>query len=108
LIGPHLDDFEFSIDHKNLRQFGSRGEQKTALMALKWAEAVYLKDKTATAPMILIDDLPSELDADRLQHAIDCFAGQGQLFITSTMNMAEKLVEAFHFEVADGQILRRH
>lgn len=108
LIGPHLDDFEFAVDGKDLRQFGSRGEQKTALMALKWAEAEYLKNKAGTAPMILIDDLPSELDADRLEHAIDCFAGRGQLFITSVMSINQLVQPGYHFEIARGEVRRVH
>ncbi len=106
LIGPHVDDFEFAIGGKELRQFGSRGEQKTALMALKWAEAEYLKTKTGIAPMILIDDLPSELDTDRLQHAIDRFTGNGQLFITSILPLHPRMKLGYHFEVAEGEVLR--
>jgi recombinational DNA repair ATPase RecF len=58
--------------------------------------------------MILIDDLPSELDADRLQHAIDCFSGGGQLFITSVSPIDEKLNHGYHFEVVAGDIRRTH
>ena len=108
LIGPHLDDFEFAIDAKDLRQYGSRGEQKTALMALKWAEAEYLKNKTGTAPMILIDDLPSELDADRLQHALACFAGRGQLFIAAARKIAHDMSAAYDYEIDRGQAWRVH
>jgi recombinational DNA repair ATPase RecF len=60
------------------------------------------------APMILIDDLPSELDAGRLQHAIDCFAGIGQLFITSVLPIETRMKPAYHFEVAEGRVRRVH
>ncbi len=108
LIGPHLDDFEFSVAGKDLRQYGSRGEQKTALLALKWAEAEYLKNKTGTTAMILIDDLPSELDAGRLQHTIDCFAGRGQLFITAVMKIDRQMNHGHHFEIDEGEVRRVH
>jgi DNA replication and repair protein RecF len=108
LLGPHVDDFEFAIGGKDVRQYGSRGEQKTALMALKWAEAGYLKAKTGSAPMILLDDLPSELDAGRLRHAIDCFADIGQLFITSVYPLDLQMNAGYHFEVAEGDVRRVH
>lgn len=106
LLGPHLDDFEFSLAARDLRHYGSRGEQKTALMALKWAEAEYLKNKTGTAPLILIDDLPSELDAERLQHALEHFCGRGQLFVTSTMAVQPKAEQGWYFEITGGEVQR--
>jgi recombinational DNA repair ATPase RecF len=56
-----LDDLEFRIAGRDLKHYGSRGEHKTALIALKLSEAEYMKAKTGTAPIILLDDLPSEL-----------------------------------------------
>jgi len=108
LIGPHLDDFEFSLEGRDLRLYGSRGEQKTALMALKWAEAEYLKNKTGRAPLILIDDLPSELDAGRVAHALACFAGSGQLFWTAALRLEREANAEYHFEVQHGEVRHLH
>ena len=104
-VGPQFDEFVFEIDGRDLRKYGSRGEQKTALVALKLAETVYLKDRTGTAPIILLDDLASELDGGRLRSARDYFYGKGQLFITSTAPMSEGFKYAHaSFRIANGMV----
>jgi len=84
LIGPHRDEFVFSINNKNLRKYGSRGEHKSVLVSLKTAEAHLLKKKTETEPILLLDDLYSELDRERAKRALDLFPAQSQTFITGT------------------------
>ncbi len=94
-VGPHFDDFVFEIDGKDLRKYGSRGEQKSALVALKLAETWYLKTHTGTAPIILLDDLASELDGNRLRSTLDHFYGNGQLLITSTGDITKGFLRPF-------------
>ncbi len=84
LVGPHRDDFRFNIAGYDLRKFGSRGEHKSALVGLKAAEAVILKDQTDTAPILLLDDLYAELDKERCRHVLELFDADCQLFITGT------------------------
>ncbi len=104
-IGPHFDDFVFEIDGKDLRKYGSRGEQKSALIALKLAETVYLKKRTGTAPIILLDDLASELDGNRLCSTMDYFYGCGQLLITSTAVLTKGFDKPFQsYRVTAGAI----
>lgn len=104
-VGPHFDEFVFEIDGNDLRKFGSRGEQKTALVALKLAEAHYLKKRTGTAPLILLDDLTSELDSNRMHSARDYFYGCGQLFITSTAPLTQGFAHAYHsYRITNGTI----
>ncbi len=104
-VGPHFDEFVFEIDGRDLRKFGSRGEQKTALVALKLAEAYYLKTRTGTAPLILLDDLTSELDSNRMHSARDYFHGCGQLFITSTAPITEGFAHAHQsYRIQNGTL----
>lgn len=62
LSGPHRDDFMFMFREKNLEYFGSRGEQRMAVLALKLAELEYYNNKRATRPVLALDDIFSELD----------------------------------------------
>lgn len=84
LVGPHRDDFVFSVNGTNLRKFGSRGEHKTVLMAIKFAEYEFLCQKRNETPILLLDDVFSELDLERkswIHHAIE---KTGQVFLTTT------------------------
>lgn len=62
LIGPHRDDFTFILDDKNLAHFGSRGQQRLAVLELKLAELNFIKDFQQTTPILVLDDVFSELD----------------------------------------------
>lgn len=104
-VGPHFDDFTFEIAGKDLRKYGSRGEQKSALVALKLAETLYLKVHTGTAPIILLDDLASELDGHRLRSTMDYFYGNGQLMITSTAEITKGFEQPFlSYRVSAGTL----
>lgn len=78
LFGPHRDEFIFKLDSKNLALFGSRGEQRSALLALKLAELKYLKD----IPVLLLDDIYSELDNLRKEKITSALLSQ-QTIITA-------------------------
>ena len=84
LIGPHRDDFIFKINGNELKKFGSRGQHKTVLISLAAAEYDLIKDLTEETPILLIDDLYSELDENREQNILNLIDGFGQIFITST------------------------
>lgn len=106
-VGPHRDDFVFVIDGRELRRFGSRGEHKSTLLALKMAEATYFKDKSANAPIILLDDLQSELDALRLAAALRHFQQFGQLFVTALSPVVHGMSpSAACYEVVAGKVTR--
>jgi DNA replication and repair protein RecF len=62
LIGPHRDDFEIRLGDKNIAHFGSRGQQRTAVLALKLSEIDFIQHATAETPVLLLDDIFSELD----------------------------------------------
>jgi DNA replication and repair protein RecF len=106
LVGPHRDDLELSINGADLRRFGSRGEHKSAIMALKMMETEYLKQKLSTAPIILLDDLISELDETRGRQCAQFFAGRGQLFISAVSFIdAAVLRDAAKFKIQAGNVI---
>jgi len=105
LVGPHRDDLELSIDGVDLRRFGSRGEHKSAIMALKMMETEYLKRRLNTAPIILLDDLISELDETRTRQCVQYFSGRGQLFISAVSLIDDvSLRDAAKFQISAGSV----
>ena len=84
LLGPHRDDFIFDINGMNLKSYGSQGQHKTFQTVLRFAEYFYLKDKTETLPIFLLDDVFGELDAERAAAISDYLSTVGQAFITLT------------------------
>lgn len=83
LVGPHRDDFTFEIRARNLSSFGSRGEQRLAVLWLKLAELAYIENVTREKPVLLLDDILSELDHPH-RHAIFSIMGQQQTILTIT------------------------
>ena len=84
LVGPHRDDMAFTVDGYDLRAYGSRGQQRTAALALKLAEAQMMRDETEDSPLLLLDDVMSELDATRRHTLLDALAGVEQAMVTTT------------------------
>ena len=84
LVGPHRDEFLFQINKLDVRSFASQGQHKTFLVALKLAEFYYLKRRCRETPILLLDDVLSEMDGNRSQRLLEATAGLGQVFITST------------------------
>lgn len=70
-IGPHRDDLILKLDNVDIRAFGSQGQQRTAALALKLAEIGILKEETGETPVLLLDDVFSELDTERQKYLID-------------------------------------
>ena len=83
-LGPHLDDIVLSAGARELRTYGSQGEQRLALLALLLAEADLLADRRGTAPLLLLDDVLSELDPTRRRALADRVARAGQAVVTAT------------------------
>jgi len=84
LVGPHRDDFIFTINDINLKTYGSQGQHKTYQAVLRFAEFFYLKDITSKTPLFLLDDVFGELDAARAHKISDYLKEVGQAFITLT------------------------
>jgi DNA replication and repair protein RecF len=82
LVGPHRDDFIFNKGEKSLSSFGSRGEQRMAILWLKMAELSFIEEKSGEKPTLLLDDIFSELDDEHRKLVVD-IAGRQQTIITS-------------------------
>lgn len=85
LVGPHRDEFTMLINGIELRKFGSRGEHKTALAALKGSELQLIIRRRKEQPILLLDDLYSELDLERSTQISKIFRNQCQIFISATL-----------------------
>jgi DNA replication and repair protein RecF len=81
--GPHRDDLELSLDGEGLKPFASQGQQRTAVLALKLAELAILRQDTGEAPVLLLDDVMSELDENRRTNLLRNIHG-AQVFVTCT------------------------
>jgi len=84
LVGPHRDDLVFGLDGRDLATFSSRGQQRTAILALKLAELDLLTELDGRPPLLLLDDVFSELDPARRGHLVRRIAELPQAFITTT------------------------
>jgi DNA replication and repair protein RecF len=84
LVGPHRDDFRFSLDGWDLHMYGSRGQQRLAALALKLGEADLLERRAGSRPILLLDDVLSELDRKRQQAVLRFIASRGQSLVTVT------------------------
>jgi DNA replication and repair protein RecF len=84
-IGPHRDDFELLKNGFPIKSYGSQGENKTLLIALKFCESQYLKERLKEDPLILMDDIFGELDISRINNLLNYLPSIGQTFITTTL-----------------------
>jgi DNA replication and repair protein RecF len=84
LVGPHRDDVSFELDGRDLSTFASRGQQRTAILALKLAQVELVAAAAGRLPLLLLDDVFSELDPIRRSHLVRRISGLPQAFITTT------------------------
>jgi DNA replication and repair protein RecF len=82
-IGPHRDDLQVLLDGQDARAYGSQGQQRTAVVSLKLAEAALVARRTGERPVLLLDDVLSELDGERRAALLRQVAAEGQVIITS-------------------------
>lgn len=107
LIGPHYDDFEYILDSKNLKLYGSQGQQRMAVISLKLAEMYVIKNIKNTTPIILLDDVFSELDEIKKNNLLKYIDSDMQVIITTTdlSNIDDKIIEhAKLVKVCDGKL----
>ena len=102
LTGPHKDDFDVLLDGISLKAFGSQGQTRTAAISLKLAEREIFLDDTGEEPVLLLDDVLSELDAKRQDFVLNQIK-TGQVFITCCET--DKLTEIGEvFLIRNGQL----
>ena len=107
LIGPHRDDFIFVLNDKNIALYGSQGQLRSVILALKLSEIELFKKSSDDDPILLLDDIFSELDIDKKNNLIKYINDNIQTIITTTdINMIdEKLVKkASIFEIQNGKL----
>ncbi|MCR8844383.1 DNA replication/repair protein RecF [Paenibacillus sp. SC116] len=109
LVGPHRDDLAFSINGKEVQTYGSQGQQRTTALSLKLAEIEFMHEEIGEYPVLLLDDVLSELDSYRQTQLIETFQEKVQTFITTTgieSIHAHRLQDANVFHVENGQVRR--
>jgi DNA replication and repair protein RecF len=104
-LGPHLDDVVLDADTRDLRSFGSQGEQRLALLALLLAEAETIADRTGVPPLLLLDDVLSELDPERRRILADRVRNAGQALVTATDAAMLPAEPDLLLEVTPGTVL---
>ena len=107
LLGPQRDDIGFFINGAEARLYGSQGQQRTATLALKLAEFQLIQDYVGEPPVMLLDDVMSDLDDNRRTHLLEWVHRRCQTFITCTSLRPfpkEILAEATTFQVANGVV----
>lgn len=117
LVGPHRDDFVFMLGGVDLNTYGSRGQQRLAVLALKLAEADWMRSEIDELPVLLLDDVLSELDPQKRGYVLDRvarshvehapLAGQVWITTTDTAGFSEELLAASQrFEIDAGHVRR--
>ncbi|MDD2377488.1 MAG: DNA replication/repair protein RecF [Bacilli bacterium] len=109
LVGPHRDDFIFYLKDKNLKEYGSQGQQRLAVIALKLAEVEVFKNYNKINPILLLDDVFSELDDTKKNKLLRYISKNTQTFITTTdlNNINQKtLSKAKIFKIKEGKVIK--
>jgi DNA replication and repair protein RecF len=104
LVGPHLDDYKIITNDKELKFFGSQGEIRLFTLAIKISHIIYIFEKTKSYPILLLDDISSELDEKRKLFLFNFLKTiDSQIFITTAdLNSLPELEKVSFFEVVDG------
>ncbi|WP_019243406.1 MULTISPECIES: DNA replication/repair protein RecF [Bacillus] len=107
LFGPHRDDLVFMVNDRDVQTFGSQGQQRTTALSLKLAEIELIHSEIGEYPILLLDDVLSELDDYRQSHLLNTIQGKVQTFVTTTSVEGIDhitLQEASTFEVVHGSM----
>jgi DNA replication and repair protein RecF len=102
--GPHLDELELTVAGRQVRRYGSQGEQRTALLALLLSEREALIAARSTAPLMLLDDVMSELDSAHRELLVSLLEGEGQSVISATETAHVPSASALRIEVSAGAL----
>jgi DNA replication and repair protein RecF len=110
LYGPHRDDLIFLIGNDDIKLYGSQGQQKVAIIALKLSEISIFKDFTGTNPIILLDDIFSELDIKTRNKLINYIPEDVQIIVTTndTKGISKKFIDSAKiFKVINGRTIEK-
>jgi DNA replication and repair protein RecF len=107
MFGPHRDDLQFIVNGRDVQTFGSQGQQRTTALSIKLAEIELIHSEIREYPILLLDDVLSELDDYRQSHLLNTIQGKVQTFVTTTSVEGidhQTLKEASTYEVESGTI----
>ena len=102
LVGPHRDDFHFNVRHTAAKEFGSEGQQRSLVLALRLAQAAWFQAKSGVRPVLLCDDVLGELDPARRRKFWSAIDHESQVIATGTSLPDVELGTWQVFDVADG------
>lgn len=108
MYGPQRDDLKFMVNGNNVQTYGSQGQQRTTALSVKLAEIDLMKEQTGEYPLLLLDDVLSELDDERQTHLLTAIQDKVQTFLTTTSlsGIARQLIkEPKIFEIEHGMLL---
>jgi DNA replication and repair protein RecF len=103
IVGPHVDDFRLLARGRDIRRFGSEGEQRTGVLALRCAEVMAMKTKTGRYPIVLLDDVFAELDDARTRALTALISDYDQIVLTSSRPAPEKADDLWTISIVDGR-----
>jgi DNA replication and repair protein RecF len=104
LCGPHVDDFRLLADGKDIRRFGSEGEQRTGVLALRCSEVVAMKRDLGRYPIVLLDDVFAELDDGRARALTSLIADYDQIILSSSRAAQEGAGELTSIRIVNGEV----
>lgn len=107
LLGPHRDDLSLHINGAEARAFASQGQQRTAALALKLGELEFMREETGEYPLLLLDDVMSELDEERRRYLLQVAGERTQVFVTTTSLQSlppDQVAAARVFSVSQGKV----
>ncbi|MDA8194068.1 MAG: DNA replication and repair protein RecF [Thermaerobacter sp.] len=105
LVGPHRDDIQFTVNGRSIVTAGSQGQQRTLALAIKLATYLWLKAETGTVPLVMLDDVLSELDGIRRAAVLrQVAADEAQTIVTDTEPRDFGVLNPAVFEVAEGEL----
>lgn len=110
LFGPHKDDMMFKLNNNDIKIYGSQGQQRSCILSIKLSEINIFKDKTGENPIVLLDDVFSELDDMKKNNLIKYFNDDIQIVITTTdlNQIKEELLDgSFIYKITNGNIERQ-
>lgn len=107
-VGPHLDDLQLKLDGKVAKERASQGQHRALVLSLKLAEITHLAEHLGEPPVLLLDDMSSELDRERSRQLFETVANlDGQVVLTSTETPASLTEELVVYDVDGGGLTRR-
>lgn len=104
-VGPHRDDMEITLDGLPARTHASQGEQRSIALSLRLAQHRYTAERVGTAPIVLLDDVFSELDSGRARRLVDCLPDAQTVVTSATGHVPEGIEFAGRVEVRDGAVI---